>query len=333
MKKIGYLGTGSWGFCLACLLGRKGYDVTSWTTNQELADTLNATGVHPRFPDVVAPKTIRFTTDIAEAVQDKELLVESVTTAGLRPVLEQVKAVTPLRVPLVLTSKGVELGSGMLLHDVVMEVFGKESKELIGALSGPSFAAEIIRGLPSSVVASAFNREVIDQIVDAFTTNTLRVYPNSDIQGVTLVGALKNPIAIACGIAEALNMGFSARAALMTRGLHEIKKLGVALGCRPETFSGLAGMGDLCMTSSSSLSRNFRFGALIGKGKSFKDAEEEIGMVVEGAYCAEAALKLSEETGVPLPIIEGVHHILHNKLQLSQVLEEIMKRSVKEEHL
>ncbi|MCB1149652.1 MAG: NAD(P)-dependent glycerol-3-phosphate dehydrogenase [Chlamydiia bacterium] len=331
--RVCYLGTGSWGFCLATLLAKKGIRVTSWTTSPELAASLNATRIHPRFPEHPAPENITFTTDIAKALDKADLIVESVTTAGIRPVFEQAQKSGLPDVPICITSKGIELKTGLLTPDILTAVLGEGAKSRIGMLSGPSFAQEIIRGLPTSVVGTSFSPETTETICEAFTTETLRVYPNSDVYGVALVGALKNAIAIACGMSDGMQMGNSAKAALMTRGLHEIRKLGVAMGCRPETFSGLAGMGDLTMTASSPLSRNYRFGQLLAQGLSSDEARDQIGMVVEGSYSCEAALRLSREYGIAIPITEGVFHIIQGDIKLRDALRLLMKRSVKEEHL
>ncbi len=182
-------------------------------------------------------------------------------------------------------------------------------------------------------MGTAFDPDVMRLICDVFTTDKLRVYPNSDIEGIALAGAMKNIIAICCGMAEGLKMGNSAIAALMTRGLHEIRKLAVAKGCRPETFSGLAGMGDLCMTCSSPMSRNFHFGQLVAGGKTPDQAKKEIGMVVEGFYSCKAALRLSREMNIPMPITEGLYKILQGKLDFHDAIPYLMQRAVKEEHL
>lgn len=331
--KISYLGTGSWGFCLASLLAKKGFQVTSWTTDQGLCASLKKTKIHPLYPDFPAPQAMEFTTSLEEAIDGSDMIVESVTTGGLRPVLEDVKKYLNKSLPLVLTSKGIEIDSGKTLPDVAQDVLGSDYKRFVGMISGPSFAQEIIRGLPTSIVGTAFDPEVMHQICQVFTTETLRVYPNSDIEGIAMAGALKNIMAICCGMADQLNMGYSAKAALMTRGLHEIRKLAVSQGCRPETFSGLAGMGDLSMTCSSPLSRNFRFGQLFAKGLSVEQAQKEIGTVVEGYYSCRAALQLSEKTGIPMPITEGLYKLLHNELKIEDAIPYLMQRAVKEEHL
>lgn len=231
-KKIGFLGAGSWGYCLASLLASKGYQLVSWTNRPELAKQLNEKGEHPYLPGYQSSGMIHFTTNMKEALQGIDLLVESVTSAGIRPVFEQVKALGIPQCPIVITSKGIEQNTGLILPDVVIEILGERIRPQVGFLSGPSFAQDVIQGLPTSVVGSAYDPDVTLNIAEIFNTQTFRVYPNSDIHGVAYGGALKNIIAIACGIAEGLSLGHSAKAALMTRGLHEIRKLAVARGCK-----------------------------------------------------------------------------------------------------
>ena len=206
-------------------------------------------------------------------------------------------------------------------------------KSNIGFLSGPGFAQEIIRGLPTSVVGSAYDPETIKLVCETFGTQSFRVYPNSDILGVALGGALKNIIAIACGISDGLKFGNSSKAALMTRGLHEIRKLAVARGCKADTINGLAGMGDLFLTCSSSLSRNFRFGELITQGLSSTEALKKIGMAVEGAYTCVSAIQLSKTLNIPMPITEMVYMIIYENLKPADAVSMLMQRTVKEEHL
>jgi glycerol-3-phosphate dehydrogenase (NAD(P)+) len=231
--KIGYLGAGAWGFALTALLASKGYDVISWTTFPELANKLNATKEHPMLPGSVAKGKIHFTTDLEEVLQECDFLVESVTSAGIRPVFEKVKLIGIPKCPIITTSKGIEQDTGHILSDVICEVLGDGIRQQIGGISGPSYASEVVKGLPTSVVGTAYNHDVMLQVCQTFTNDTFRVYPNPDVMGVSYGGALKNVIAIACGIAEGLQLGLSARAALMTRGLHEITKISLAKGCKP----------------------------------------------------------------------------------------------------
>jgi glycerol-3-phosphate dehydrogenase (NAD(P)+) len=336
MIRIGYLGAGCWGYCLARILASKGHQVTSWTTKADLCEILNnsnsAGQKHPFLPRTHLKGTVKVTTNLEEALNHADILVESVTSAGLRPVLEKVKAHSPIRCPLVITSKGIEQNTGLILPEVAIQVLGEGYREFVGVLSGPGYAEEVIQGLPTSVVASAFDPDIMRMVCDAFTTDTFRVYPNSDIRGVSYGGSLKNIIAIACGISEGLSLGSSAKAALITRGLHEIRKLAVANGCLAATLNGLSGMGDLCMTCSSSISRNFRFGLLLAKGLSVAEAQSEIKTVVEGAYTCVSALQLSKQLAIPMPITEMVYKILYENLQPLDAVKLLMQRPIKEEH-
>jgi len=334
MTKIGYLGMGAWGYCLASLLAaQRGYELVCWTTKPDLVRHLAQTREHPLFPGHRSKGEMRFTTNMAEALDNAAMIVESVTSAGLRPVFKQVRSLGLPLCPIIITSKGIEQDTGNILPEVVVQVLGEDFRSLVGFLSGPSFAQEVIRGLPTSVVGTGFSPEVIQSICETFATPSFRIYPNSDILGVAFGGALKNIIAIACGICEGLDLGSSSKAALMTRGLHEICKLAIAYGCKHATLYGLAGMGDLCLTCSSCMSRNFRFGIFLAQGFSPEEAKKRIGMVIEGAYTCLSALQLGKEYGVKLPIAEAVYQIIYHSLQPIDAVSALMQRTIKEEHL
>lgn len=334
MKKIAYLGMGAWGYCLASLLAAKAdNELFCWTTRPDLAQHLSLTREHPLLPGHRSKGQMTFTTDMAHVLYNAEMIVESVTSAGLRSVFEQVRSLGLPSCPIVITSKGIEQDTEYILPEVAVEVLGENFRPLIGCLSGPGFALEVIRGLPTSVVGSGYSPEVIQQICEAFTTPSFRVYPNTDILGVAFGGALKNIIAIACGISEGLGLGCSSKAALMTRGLHEIRKLSVARGCKPATINGLSGMGDLCVTCHSSISRNFRFGMLLAQGLSTEEAQKKIGMVVEGAYTCVSALQLGKHYLIDLPIAEAVYQIIYENMQPIDAVRALMQRAIKEEHL
>jgi glycerol-3-phosphate dehydrogenase (NAD(P)+) len=330
--RIGYLGAGTWGFTLASLLGSKGHEVVVWALPHEV-EVLNRTREHPKLPGHPLQGNVRFTTDLKEVLQGAEMLIESVTSAGVRPVFEMVKAAGTPKCPIVLTSKGIEQNSGLLLTEVVRDVLGEEMRNLIGCLSGPSHAEEVVRGLPASVVCSAYAPEVMSLIQQAFVTLTFRVYPNADITGVSFGGAMKNIIAIACGISDGLGFGDNAKAALMTRGLHEIRRLGERRGCLEQTLNGLAGLGDLCVTCLSHHSRNYRFGRLLAQGLDPESALKQIGMAVEGAYTCLSAIQDAHGKGVELPICQGVYSIIYEGKSPQQAVHELMQRAVKEEHL
>jgi glycerol-3-phosphate dehydrogenase (NAD(P)+) len=330
---IGYLGAGTWGYCLANLLASKGHKVILWASNPDLVKTLMETGEHPNLPGHKTDKNVFFTNNITEALVNVDFLAESVTSAGIRPVFEKVRSTHIPSCPIVLTSKGIEQNTGLLLTEAVIDVLGEKYRPQVGCLSGPSHAEEVIEGLPTSVVCSAYSPEVMLTIRDTFATPTFRVYPNADIQGVLFGGAMKNIIAIACGISDGLGFGDNTKAALMTRGLHEIRKLAITKGCKPETLNGLAGMGDLCVTCLSTFSRNYRFGRLIAEGLSPEEAKKQIGVVVEGAYTCVSAVQLSEQYHIALPISMAIYQILYKNMQPLEAVKALLQRTTKEEHL
>jgi glycerol-3-phosphate dehydrogenase (NAD(P)+) len=332
-KKIGYLGVGAWGYCLASLLANKGYHVVGWSLDEKLVEYLEQHGEHPKIKGFPVPPTLSFTTDMALVLEDKDLIAESVTSAGIRQVFQNIKQLYIPDCPIVLTSKGIEQNTGLLHTDVVVEVLGEEHRGQIGVLSGPSLAVEVLQGLPTSVVCSGFDPLVISTIHEVFSTPTFRIYPNPDVNGVELGGALKNIIAIACGVSDGLGFGDNTKAALMTRGLHEISKLAVTKGCKPETLHGLAGMGDLCVTCLSTFSRNYQFGRLIAEGLAPEAAKKKIGMVVEGMYTCLSAIQLAKKGGIELPITETVYKVLFEGLHPADAVVLLMQRATKEEHI
>jgi glycerol-3-phosphate dehydrogenase (NAD(P)+) len=323
-----------WGFCLARHLALNGHEVTGWTIEPEIMASLRRGDDHPHLMRSCRGIPIRLVTTIEEAIQDADVIVESVTTGGLREVLTKLHALTPrLLVPLVLTSKGIEQKTHLIPPDVVNDVFGEASKGHVAMLSGPSFAAEVARHLPTAVVCGCWNPTVADMVIQLFSSQTFRVYPNSDIRGVAYGGALKNVIAISCGVAEGLGLGTGAMAALVTRGLHEMVKLAIAESCQQQTLYGLSGLGDLYLTCSSPMSRNFKFGQLLSTGLTRNEAEKKIGMVVEGAYTSTAAKELSVQHGIQMPITEAVFDILAGHISATEAVTRLMQRHVKDEHL
>jgi glycerol-3-phosphate dehydrogenase (NAD(P)+) len=331
--KIGYLGAGTWGFCLASLLGSNGNHVILWTASPDFEKTLKKKREHPKLAKFKADERVEFTSDIKEAIHGVDLLVESVTSMGVRPVFERVLAAGGTEAPIVVTSKGIEQNSCLLLPEVVVQVMGEKHRPLIGLLSGPSHAEEVIQKLPTSIVCSSFDPYLMVKIRDIFSTPFFRIYPNSDMAGVAFGGAMKNIIAIACGISDGLGFGDNTKAALMTRGLHEIRKLAVAKGCRPETLNGLSGMGDLCVTCLSKLSRNYMFGRLIAEGLDAQAAKDKIGMVVEGSYTCVSALQLGHKVHIEVPITQAVYSIIYEELNPRDAVKSLLQRAIKEEHL
>lgn len=331
--RIGYLGAGTWGFCLASLLANKGHDVVLWTSNPEFAQRLSKERIHPKLPRYAIKDEVVITSSLPLALENIDLLVESVTSRGVRPMFEQVLSYGEIECPIVLTSKGIEQNSGLLMPEVVLAVLGEERKDQIAVLSGPSHAEEVIHQLPTSIVCGAFDSAVGRKVIDAFTTPFFRIYPNPDVNGVAFGGALKNIIAIACGISDGLGFGDNTKAALMTRGLHEMRKLCPAKGGASETLTGLSGLGDLCVTCLSRLSRNYMFGRLIAEGLSPKIAQEKIGMVVEGAYTCVSAWQLGQKRHIALPITQAVHDILYEGMHPRDAVKSLLQRAIKEEHL
>ena len=330
MKKIAYLGAGTWGFALTSLLAQNGHEVVVWTRDPEFAKTLQQTRVHPKLAKATPlPTNVRFTSHLSEALEGAEFLIESVTASGIRPLFEQISQIEPLTIPVIVTSKGIEQKTGLLLPEVVSS-FGNLP---IGCLSGPSHAEEVVQNIPSSVVCSANDSNLMMMIQELFSTPTFRIYPNADLNGVCFGGAMKNIIAIACGIADGLGCGDNTKAALMTRGLHEMRKLCLVKGCRPETLNGLSGMGDLCVTCLSVHSRNYRYGQLIAQGFSPEGARQKIGMAVEGIYTCVAALQLGQKYNIPVPITEATYAIIYEGMHPKEAVQMLLQRTVKEEHL
>jgi len=332
-KKICYLGAGTWGFCLASLLASKGYEVALWTKRDDFAKLLAKTRQHPKLPNYEAHKTVTPTSNLGAALEGADFIVESVTSMGIRPVFEQVKQLAKISCPIVITSKGIEKDSCLLLPEVVVDVLGPTSRKFVGCLSGPSHAEEVIAKLPTAVVCSAYEPDLMHQIHDLFSTPFFRIYPNADINGVSFGGAMKNIIAIACGISDGLGYGDNTKAALMTRGLHEMSKLSVTKHAKPETLNGLSGLGDLCVTCLSAHSRNYKFGHLIAEGLSPEQAKDAVGMVVEGVYTCVAALQLAKKAHISVPITEAVYSILYENLNPQDAVKSLLQRAIKEEHL
>ncbi|UCV29150.1 NAD(P)H-dependent glycerol-3-phosphate dehydrogenase [Ferribacterium limneticum] len=326
--KITLLGAGAWGTALSIAFSGK-HDLTLWSREADVADDLLKTRENRRFfPGYKLPESVAVSTDFEAAVADAELLVVATPIAGLRPTVERLKALG-CKLPVLWVCKGFEAGSGKLPHQVVAEVLGKEA--LCGALSGPSFAEEVAAGQPTAVSLAAnepaFAREAARQL----HSTRLRIYANDDLVGVEVGGAVKNVLAIATGVCDGLGLGLNSRAALMTRGLAEIARLGLALGAERQTFMGLAGMGDLILTCTGDLSRNRRVGLALAQDKSLPQILEELGHVAEGVYTAREVDRLAAKLGVEMPISAAVAAVLDGRLTAAQAVEQLMARDPKEE--
>ena len=329
MNKICVLGAGSWGSALALSLAKKGYDVTMWTLSQEQADKVNLTKENIDYlPGVLFPNNIILTTNIEEAVINSKLIVLAVPSQAIRSVCNQIKPFIKDNQILVDVAKGLERGSGLRLSQVCEEELPNNPYV---ALSGPSHAEEVARDIPTTLVVACENIDIAQEVQDIFMSPKLRVYTNPDVIGVELGGALKNIIAFGAGICDGLGYGDNTKAALMTRGIREISRLGIALGADSSTFSGLSGIGDLIVTCTSMHSRNRRAGILIGQGKSLDETLKEVKMVVEGITATEVAYDVAKKMDIDMPITSAIYSVLYEGKNANEVVVNLMMRSKKHE--
>lgn len=320
--KIAILGSGGWGLALACTCSRLGHDVTVWSEFSDEIDTIMRTGeLRAKLPGVIIPDTVKLTTDISCA-GDKDIVLVGIPVKFVRAVCNKARPYVGRRSIMVSSSKGLEDGSLKRMSEVIKEIFPDNT---VAVLTGPSHAEELGRGIPTAVVAASEDIEAAKLIQKTFSDNVLRLYVNNDVVGCEIGGAIKNVIALCCGVIEGLGMGDNTRAALITRGLSEITRLGTAMGGKSDTFSGLAGVGDLIVTCTSMHSRNFRAGILIGQGVSPQEAVLRVG-TVEGYACAAAALKLANKYNVNMPITEEINRILFESKSPKSAIGDLMCR-------
>lgn len=329
MKKIGIIGAGSWGTALAVLLNNNGQQVTVWSVIEDEIKMLKEKREHKdKLPGIILSESIQFTTDLQEAIQGKDLLVLAVPSPYTRSTSKKMKEFVAEGQIIVNVAKGIEENTMKTLTAIIEEEI---PQAVVTVLSGPSHAEEVGRGLPTTCVVGAKEETTAIYIQEIFMNNVFRVYTSDDILGIELGGALKNVIALAAGVADGLGYGDNIKAALITRGISEISRLGVAMGGRKETFNGLTGIGDLIVTCASMHSRNRRAGILIGKGYSVEEAMKEVKMIVEGVYSAKAALQLSKKYNVELPIIEQVAAVLFEGGSPNDAVDALMGREKKSE--
>jgi len=329
VKKIGIIGAGSFGTALAMILAKKGHEVTVWARDFIQVNQMIKTRENSHYlPGVKLPETIEFTSELGEAAADKEYLVFAVPAQSFRGVFEKAVQYFDSSVPVINVAKGIEKGTLMRLSEVAKKIM-PEVRYI--ALSGPSHAEEVAREMPTTVVVAGYDHDLAVDVQNLFNTERFRVYTNEDLLGVELGGALKNIIALGAGISDGMGFGDNAKAAMMTRGITEMTRLGYALGADMATFSGLAGIGDLIVTCTSMHSRNRRCGILIGQGMEPDKAIEEIGMVVEGISTAEAAFSLAKMCKVEMPITECIYKVIHGELRADDALGFLMGRVTKNE--
>jgi glycerol-3-phosphate dehydrogenase (NAD(P)+) len=328
-KPIAILGAGSWGTALALYLARRGQTVRLWTAEPERAETLNATRVNERYlPGHPFPDCLQISSDLKTAVDAADILI-AVPSVGFHDTLLALKPFVAATTPLVWATKGLEPGTGALLHEVAKQTLGNERAYAI--LSGPSFAKEVAAGLPTAVVVASQKQAFANQLLQRFNSQLLRVYLSTDITGVEIGGVVKNVLAIAAGISDGMKLGSNARSALITRGLAEMIRLGLAVGGQAETFTGLAGLGDLILTCTDNQSRNHRFGMALGNGKSIAAAEQEIHQVIEGKRNAELVALLAKKLNVEMPISAMVWEILQGTITPQDALQNLLSRAPKAE--
>lgn len=326
-KTIALLGAGSWGTAIAIHLAQSGHRVLLWGhKSQHVARMIEDQANHQYLPDALFPKTLTPVSDLNQCVQAADEVIIAVPSHAFSSLLQQITVVPK---GLSWLTKGVDPSSHKLLHELVAERFGSDYP--IAVISGPSFAKEVAHFLPTALTLAGNNSSYQQNIHHLLHHNNIRVYLSDDLIGVQLCGAVKNILAIACGISDGLGYGANAKAALITRGLAEMSRLGLSFGARQETFLGLAGVGDLVLTCTDNQSRNRRFGLLLGQGIAISDAEHQIGQVVEGKHNAAQICALAQQKHIEMPICECINALLNNSINPQQVVQQLMNRPAKDE--
>ncbi|MGY3714133.1 NAD(P)H-dependent glycerol-3-phosphate dehydrogenase [Sutcliffiella cohnii] len=327
VKKVAVLGAGSWGTALALVLADNGHKVILWGHKQEQVDAINKTHQNEKYlPGVHLPVNITATAELQTALEEIDFVVLAVPTKAMRDVCGQLSKFMTSPTIFVHVSKGIEPDTHLRVSEVIEEEIPQSLREAVVVLSGPSHAEEVSLRQPTTVTAASTNMEAAERVQDLFINNNFRVYTNSDVVGVEIGGSLKNIIALAAGITDGLGYGDNAKAALITRGLAEIARLGSSLGANPLTFLGLTGMGDLIVTCTSVHSRNWRAGNMLGKGKRLEEVLESMGMVVEGVRTTKAAYQLSNKLNVKMPLTDALYGVLFHDVDPKVAVDELMSR-------
>ena len=321
--KASIIGAGTWGTALGILLAHNGHKVTIWSKFQQEVDALQETHRHKNLPGAVIPESMCFSSDLEAALKDQELVVLAVPSIFVRATAHEMKPYVGEGQVIVSVAKGIEEGTLYTMSDIIEEEIPQAD---VAVLSGPSHAEEVSRFIPTTIVTGAHTEKIALFVQNAFMCDCFRVYINPDIKGIEIGGATKNVIALAAGMADGLGYGDNTKAALITRGIAEIERLGVKMGCRMETFNGLSGIGDLIVTCASMHSRNRRAGILMGEGRSYEEAMQEVGQTVEGVYAAKAARALAAKYEVSMPIVEGINQILFEGKSAREAVRDLMLR-------
>lgn len=330
MNKIGVLGAGTWGMALARMLARSGHEVTVWSALEKEIDEFSATRVHPNLPGMEIPAEITFTKDIAQVCADKDVLMFAVPSVFVRSTARKAAPYIPNGQIIVDVAKGIEADTLMTMTQIIEDELKDPTVKLV-ALSGPTHAEEVAKDLPTTIVSACADLEAALQVQKIFSNTCMRVYTNDDVLGVELCGTMKNIIALGSGIALGLGYGDNTKAALITRGMAEIARLGTAMGCNTQTFYGLAGIGDLIVTATSVHSRNNRCGMLLGQGVAPEEAVKQVGMVVEGINALPAAMHLMEKYNVEMPIVEAVNAVVNKGADPRSEVVALMRRDQRPE--
>ena len=327
METIAIIGSGSWGVALAITLANQGNKVKIWSFEKEEADLINNEKKCKFISDAVIPENVECTLDYEEAIKDSRIIFHVTPSKFTRNIVKEYKKYVTDQ-PIIICSKGFESESLKTLDEVILEEMPNAK---IGVLSGPSHAEEVFKEIPTALVIASKHEEILKLMQQNYTSKNLRIYTSKDVKGVELGGALKNIIAFCAGVASGIGLGDNSFAALITRGLAELTKLGVALGGQKETFYGLSGLGDLIVTCLSEHSRNRKAGFLIGKGKTLEETKKEVGMVIESIDNIDVAYRLAKQNNIEMPIVEMVYDVLYNNLEPKKAAQMLMARDMKSE--
>ncbi|OPL10902.1 MAG: glycerol-3-phosphate dehydrogenase [delta proteobacterium ML8_D] len=339
MKSVGVLGAGSWGTTLAILLTKKGIKTVLWARNHKFAKQIRENRENTLYlPGFELPAALEITSDISKAVTDKEVILFVIPSHGLREVAKQVSVTLKdhskspnLPYALVSASKGIENRTLLTMTEIMEEVLPSRLSGRVAALSGPSFAKEVAASIPTAITVAASEHKLCKALQDLFTTETLRIYTSFDLVGVQLGGALKNVMAIASGISDGMGFGTNTRAALITRGLAEMSRLGMRLGANPMTFAGLAGLGDLVLTCTGDLSRNRHVGLKLGEGQCIDNILSKMNMVAEGVKTTKSVYAMADKYNVEMPIINQVYRVLYQGINPKDAVNELLTRPPRRE--
>jgi glycerol-3-phosphate dehydrogenase (NAD(P)+) len=328
---VAVLGAGSWGTALAALIARHGHPTTLWGRDAAIVEAIDARHENPRYlPAIALPDALRATTDPAAALRGADLVLVVVPSHAFTETLHALAPLRPAHAGIAWATKGFEPGSGRFLHEVAGETLGPDVP--LAVVTGPSFAKEVAAGLPTALTVHGDDAAFAQTVADVLHGPSFRAYTGDDMRGAELGGAMKNVLAVATGVADGMNLGLNTRAGLITRGLNEMLRLNIAIGGKPETLMGLAGLGDLVLTCTGDLSRNRRLGLALGRGQAMDEAVREIGQVVESIQTADEVMRLADRHGVELPIAMNVRDVLHGDISPAEGLARLMAREQKAEY-